>query len=294
MAQWNKCHMVPCNGLLAPAPIPDGGEIRLASLDPTQRTVSTIDISAPIPMMRPGTVTALANLPSGTMQDPSAIVPFSKTTALLVATRGSTPLDGQTALGAISSIDAPIPAPRLAAGEEELLTAYAPDIAPDPGAQRALELIIERSNAAVPDPIQTANIDVSALRTARAGGTNGLDIAKNIFDLTWAAVTEAGGTSAIQNTLANANIDPEPMMGVRERDTDLIAPEIDHVNETLTTPVPMTDAHYADMYEPEGYLDNAAELGGMANRIMLESDMVAPPRYDTFVVRAPMLIASRG
>jgi uncharacterized protein YcbK (DUF882 family) len=295
LAQWNKCHMVPCNGLLAPAPIPDGGEIQVASLDPTQRTVSTIDISAPTPMMRPGTVTAFAPVaPAGIMQDPNAIVPFSKTAALLVATRGSMVLDGQTALGAISSIDAPIPAPRLAEGEDQLLTAYAPEIVPDPGAQRALELIIERSNAATPDPIQTANIDVSALRTPKGGGTNGLDIAKNIFDLTWAAVTEAGGTSAIQSTLTNASIDPEPMMGVRERNTDLVAPEIDHVNETLTTPVPMTDAHYADMYEPEGYLDNAAELGGMANRIMLESDMVAPPRYDTFVVRAPMLIASRG
>ncbi|MDO8360152.1 MAG: hypothetical protein Q7T08_08935, partial [Devosia sp.] len=80
---------------------------------------------------------------------------------------------------------------------------------------------------------------------------------------------------------------------LREREVDLVAPEIDHVNETLVTPVPMTDIHYADMYEPEGYLDNAAELGPLANRMTLESDLVAPPRYDRFVVRTPMLVASR-
>jgi uncharacterized protein YcbK (DUF882 family) len=296
-AEWSKCHMVPCNGLLAPAPMPDGGEVRLASLDPAQRSVSTIDITAPVPMMPPGTANALAMappLPIGITQDPTAIVPFSKTPALMVATRGALAFDSQTALGAISSIDAPIPAPRLemSPGEQQMLTAYAPEIVPDPGAQRALELIIERA-AATPDPVQTAAIDTSALRP-RPGGTNGLDAMTKLFDLTWQAVTDAGGMGGTANTLASASIDPEPMVGLRERATDLIAPEIDHVNETLTTPVPMTDIHYAEMYEPEGYLDNAAELGAFANRIMLESDLVAPPRYDTFIVRSPMLVASRG
>ncbi len=296
MAEWNRCHMVPCNGLIAPAPLPGGGDIQVASLDPAQRAVPTIDISAPLPMMPPGTSSVFATaapLPAGTLQDGSVIVPFSKTPSLLVATRGTLPLDGQTALGAISSIDAPVPAPRLAGGEDQVLTAYAPEIVPDPGAQRALQLIIERSAAALPDPVKTASLGTTGLR-ARLGGTNGLDAMKNIFDLTWQAVTEAGGTSTVENTLTSASIDPEPMVGLRERNIDLIAPEIDHVNETLTTPVPMTDLHYAELYEPEGYLDNAAELGAMANRIMLESDLVAPPRYDTFIVRSPMLIASKG
>ena len=51
--------------------------------------------------------------------------------------------------------------------------------------------------------------------------------------------------------------------------------------------------HFAEMYEPEGYLDNTAELGTMANRIVLEPDNIAPPRYDVFVVRKPLLVASR-
>ena len=112
---------------------------------------------------------------------------------------------------------------------------------------------------------------------------------KNIFDMTGSAVTEANGRSAIASTLTNASIDPDPVVGIRQRDVDLVAPEIDHVNETLATPVPMTD-----MTEPEGYLDNTAELGPLANRIVLESDLVAPPRYDRFIVRRPMLVAQRG
>ena len=73
----------------------------------------------------------------------------------------------------------------------------------------------------------------------------------------------------------------------------LVAPEIDHVNETLVAPVLMTDIHFAELYEPEGYLDNAAELGPMAARVALEPDDRAPPRYDIFIVRRPLLVASR-
>ena len=104
---------------------------------------------------------------------------------------------------------------------------------------------------------------------------------------------EANGRAAVASTLTSSAIDPNPVVGLLQRDIELVAPEIDHVNETLATPVPMTDMHYADMTEPEGYLDNAAELGPLANRIMLESDLVAPPRYDRFIVRSPMLVASR-
>ena len=85
----------------------------------------------------------------------------------------------------------------------------------------------------------------------------------------------------------------ESIVGLKPREFDLVAPEIDHVNETLVEPVLMTDMHFAELYEPEGYLDNTAELGSMANRVVLEDDSRAPPRYDIFVVRRPMLVASR-
>jgi hypothetical protein len=178
---------------------------------------------------------------------------------------------------------------------DQVLTAYAPEIAPDPGAQRALQMLIEReTTATAPPPAAAKPIEQPEIRTASLGGTNGLSAVKNIFDMTWSAVTQANGQSAIANTLTNSAIERNPVIGLRQRQIDLVAPEIDHVNETLATPVLMTDIHYADMTEPEGYLDNAAELGPMANRIGLESDLTAPPRYDRFIVRRPPLVASRG
>lgn len=276
--------MVPCNGPIAePTVQQEDSGIRLASLDPAQRPVSTINIVAPTPMMPPGynpVVTA------------DAVVPFAKTPALIVATRGVLSTDGQTALGAITGMEAPQPAPGLLA-EEQVLTAYAPESVPDPGAERALQMIISReATASTQPPAKVANIDTSELRTASLG-TNGIDTMKNIFDMTWQAVTNANGASAIASTLTNATIDRRPLMGLKAHDVELVPPEIDHVNETLTTPVAMTDLHYAELYEPEGYLDNSAELGPLANRIALESDLVAPPRYDVFVVRSPMLVVAR-
>jgi hypothetical protein len=292
MAQWSKCHMVPCSGAITePTVQQEDSQIRVASLDPAQRTVSTISIVAPTPMMRPGSELTSA--------DVEAIVPFSKSAAMTVATRGALPIDGQTALGAIArTLDpsAPTPAPRvLMTPRDQVLTAYAPEIAPDPGAQRALQMLIEReTTATAPPPAAAKPIEQPEIRTASLGGTNGLSAVKNIFDMTWSAVTQANGQSAIANTLTNSAIERNPVIGLRQRQIDLVAPEIDHVNETLATPVLMTDIHYADMTEPEGYLDNAAELGPMANRIGLESDLTAPPRYDRFIVRRPPLVASRG
>jgi uncharacterized protein DUF882 len=296
MVQWNQCHMVPCNGAITePTVQQEDSEIRVASLDPAQRTVSTISITAPTPMMRPGSELAGADF--------DAIVPFSKSAAMTVATRGALPIEGQqTALGAIartlqSDPSTPMPAPRvLMTPKDQVLTAYAPEITPDPGAQRALQMLIERETTATsPQPARTAPIELPELRTASLGsGTNGLNAMKNIFDMTWSAVTQVNGQSAIASTLTSSSIERNPVIGLREREVELVAPEIDHVNETLATPVLMTDMHYADMTEPEGYLDNAAELGPMANRIGLESDLTAPPRYDRFIVRRPMLVASRG
>jgi hypothetical protein len=301
MAQWTQCHMVPCSGAITePTVQQEDSEIRVASLDPAQRTVSTINIVAPTPMMRPGAAatTAVASV------DPNAVIPFSRPASMggPPGTRGALPIDGQTALGAIAKTlkadpNSPIPAPRiLMTPKDQVLTAYAPDIIPDPGAQRALQILIEReTTASALSPAKTpAPTPAPEIRTASLGGTNGLSVMKNIFDMTWNAVTQVNGQSAIASTLTSSTIDRTPIMALRQHEIELIAPEIDHVNETLATPVLMTDIHYADMTEPEGYLDNAAELGPLATKIGLESDLVAPPRYDTFVVRRPMLLASRS
>jgi uncharacterized protein YcbK (DUF882 family) len=298
-AQWNQCHMVPCKG--APAALPgSSGDIQLASLDPRERSVSTIAIVAPRPMMRPSVgVPGSDDEDASDLAESDMVIPASKPAEMMVATR-DTLSASDAALGAISTLDQSLPQPRqLLTATDDLLTAYAPEMAQDPGAERALRMIIERETtataaASAPTPMSLPVTIDAGIRTASIGGTNGLNLASNFFDMTWTAVSEAGGRTQIASTLTNTTIDRDPIVGLKQRSFDLVAPEIDHVNETLATALPMTDGHYAALYEPEGYLDNAAELGPMANRIHLESDATAPPRYDRFIVRRPMLVASRG
>ena len=175
--------------------------------------------------------------------------------------------------------------------ENQMLTAYAPEMTPEPGAQEALRILIERETTATAlDTKKPAHFDTGAIRTASLGGTNGLDVMKNIFDMTWTAM---GGQESTASGLTRTRLAPTPVVGLKARAIELVAPEIDHVNETLATPTLMTDIHYADMYEPEGYLDNTSELGEFATSIGLEPDTEAPPRYDRFVVSKPLLVASR-
>jgi len=293
-AEWNKCRMVPCNGYVAPRAT-DTPEIRVAALDPAQRTVATIDVVAPMPMLRRPAAVALAALdPAATpFNNPSVplagVVPFSKTPALMVATRGDlSPTAQGTALNAISTLEpAPLPRALMTPRDDEVLTAYAPDI--DAGDRRALDLLIAQETAA---PLTaSAPVETAALRPAH--GTSGMSAAANIFDMTWSAVTEVSGRSAIANTLVSASLERDLLVGLKPRAFDLVAPEIDHVNETLVEPVPMTHMHFAELYEPEGYLDNAAELGPMASRVALEPDIAPPARYDVFVVSRPLLVATR-
>src|SRR5690606_23679578 len=221
-------------------------EVMLASLDPAQRSVSTIDIVAPRPLARP---LALASTtialdpdsnpftgPDSPFEKPAmplpAAFPRAKPLAMIVATRGKLSSDEQTALGAISAI-APVPRPRelMTPRETDVVIAYAPEI--DPDAQRALDILIQRETAAsaVPSPDAPAEVETTPIRTASLGGTNGLNAMTNIFDMTWTAVTAAGGRSAIANTLVSASLDPDPLVGLKPRNFDLVAPELDHVNE---------------------------------------------------------------
>ena len=160
-AEWNKCRMVPCNGAvimanpampaimvadesgsLAPVPLQRpqrlyGGEsagIMMAALqEPTQRTVSTIDI-VPVPLARPAALggnMAVAAVDDGII----APIPASRPARLMVASApGST--------GALAAIDNTVPQPRVLMTPKagEMVTAYAPGNA-------ALKMLIEDENA---------------------------------------------------------------------------------------------------------------------------------------------------
>ncbi|MEO6396129.1 MAG: DUF882 domain-containing protein [Devosia sp.] len=313
-AQWNKCHMVPCSGSPIVS-VPDTVEVLTASLDPAQRSVSTVDIHSVIPAPRPDF--GIASVP----------FPARKSPEMELATRAQSPIETD-AFDAFDLLQEPAgdrPEPRVLMTPEdtEVLTAYAPDIVPDEGAQRALQILIERETTAsatakkpippltVPEPelpliapdlpvlepqptvrggTQVAALDPSEIRPGLTGGTNGLDIVATMFDLTWTAVTEAGSRPDLKGALEGRN-DIPVIKGLLPRRFDLVAPEVDHVDETLATPEMISSAHYSELYEPEGYLDGQADLGPYASRMIVESNLVAPEAYDRFIRRAPQLSA---
>ena len=326
-AQWTKCHAVPCNGQITAfdagpdimladnagggaAPVPamkprdlygDSAEILMASLeDPAQRSVSTIAISAPLPLARPETLgiasldavaadaglTALAAL--------GAPIPAAKSPRIQLATRSPLGTDtGETALAALAAIEDPsLPKPRVLMTPKtgEMVTAYVSTEA-DPGAELALKMIIERETAAaLPQLSATAAAD-AVQHTASLGSPDTLGTLKGMFDLTFNALTKTTTPKPMADALADLALSRQPSQSIEPRSFDLVAPELDHVNETLVHPVMMTEAHWAEMTEAEGYLDKGTELGPMTGRIDFTAADGAIAAYDHFVSVAPQLVA---
>lgn len=317
-AEWRKCRTVPCGGvdfssgttrlasLDSEAPVPANrpsglldsllgkpttaavatdapAEIQLAALggDPEQRIVSTFEIVAPLPALR------RSMAPGGTTAD-GAPIPAAKSQRMVVATLYEPPSSG-TALNALNEI---APKPRvLMSPLDTPVTAYAQD----PEAERALRIIIEReTTASLPavDATPELLVPVTAPVQTAALGDGGLDALKGMFDLTFNALKGTAAPEPMALALAGMAEAKAANGSYVARTADLIAPELDHVNETLVHPVYMTASHFAVMTEAEGYLDKETELGPLTGRIGFAPEPEVEPPYDHFIVDAPLLVAS--
>jgi uncharacterized protein YcbK (DUF882 family) len=319
-AEWRKCHAVPCRGLDfrgetmvasldAAAPVPaarpstlfgslDGNntgssaaaespaEIQLASIggDPEQRVVSTFAISAPLPALRS------AMMPGGVTAE-GVPIPAVKSERMLIATlyQGASH-DGATALAALDEV-AP-QAPTLMAPLDGV-SAYAQD----PEAERALRMIIDREMTASLQAQPTARPELMLpadvqLQTASLGdgATSAL---KGLFETTFHALSGASAPEPVVIALADFAQSEASSKSFGERATELVAPELDHVNETLVLPVVMAAEPFAVLSEAEGYLDKETELGPLTGRIGFVREPAVAPSYDRFIVDAPLLIAAR-
>jgi uncharacterized protein YcbK (DUF882 family) len=313
-AQWTKCHTVPCDGRItfdtnpgimiannageiAPIPADKPGnlysgtaEVLLASAEmPVQRQVQTIAVAAPIPVLRPKTLTtASADGDYSKWDQLGAPVPAVKSPRIKLATRS--PLgedDGQTALAALTALEAP------AAASDDLVAAYAP-ANQEPGAELALKMIIEReTTASLPDlPMkQQQPLDPGAMQTASLGDTKGLNGLSGMFDQTFSALSGAGAPARMADALEDLVARRQSNASIELRDIELVAPEIDHVNETLVQPVEMETAFWAEMTEAEGYLEKTTELGPLTGRVAFIPADAAIPAYDHFVTGTPLLVA---
>lgn len=337
--QWQQCHMVPCNRadiLVASAdedaPTPAGPRTTLMDLffgdddntdiattqvadtGPTQRAVETIAVSnAPVPLVRPaslgGTEMMVASLEAETVPfstegsaplDPNMPYPVQKSTALMLATRSPLPSDSETAISAIASLDAPMPVARtLMTPVDNLVTAYAAEIVPDPGAQRALEMIIERETTAsvaeespVAQPMP-ALVGATALRTASLGNGVGINALSSLFDATFSAVANAGVKQPVTEAAVEVLAAGHPLRGIETRQVALVLPDMDHV-ELFAQPESLSGAGYAVIFDrDEADFNPATELGGYVTRVGFELDPTTAPTSDRFDTEAPLLIAAQ-
>ena len=335
-AEWNKCHMVPCNGAIsipsgndeeAPTPATPGRSlmdaifgdgpdaIQVASAEvPSQRTVKVIDVGAPMPLPRPAALeTAMSpqTVPFGNASEPlevavvdyGAPMPLQKSAALLVAT-GAAPIapiqapayEGETALVALANLGAPMPKARVLmtnppAETSSMVTAYVPTMTPDPGAQRALEMIIEReTTASIPAPRPLSTLQDAPVQTASLGSPSTLGALQGLLENTWDAVTSAAQPGVANALLARTA--PEADDSFALAPVEFVAPDLEHVAEVLSEPVAFSSRHFAEFYEAEGYLSKTTELGNLAARVGFEPDL--PVRaYDRFAASPLIVVALR-
>ncbi|WP_299637409.1 DUF882 domain-containing protein [Devosia sp.] len=323
-AQWTKCHTVPCAGdaifesapatMLADnagetAPIPamrprelSSATVMLASAEePTQRAVATFAVSAPVPVFRQKAGLAVAALPPGgdysAFEAIGAPVPVMKSARVQLATRSPLgPDTGETAVAALAAIDQPLPKARVLMTPKagDMITAYVAT-SPDPGAEQALKMIIERETAVVPElPTREQLLRPGSIQTASLGGSETFSTLKGMFDMTFNALTgNEGSQTTMQAALADLALSRQPNQSIELRQIELVAPEIDHVNDTLVQPVPMDTAFWAELTEAEGYLEKGTELGPLTGRVAFLPDNAAIPAYDRFVSSGLQLVAGR-
>ncbi len=323
-AQWSKCHTVPCDGDAIYQPAPDimladnageaapipairprdlmgaGATVMLAAAEePAQRIVPTFEVTAPVPVFRASagagtTIAALSAPDYSAFEAAGAPVPLMKSVRVQLATRGQID-NGETAVAALAAIDQPIPQPRILMSPKaaEMLTAYVPT-STSPGAEKALQMIIERASADLPElPAKARALPPASIQTASLGEPQTFSTLKGMFDRTFNAVTGNAASQPMQQALADLALSRQPNQSIALRGIELVAPELDHVNDTLVHPVMMETAFWAEMTEAEGYLDKGTELGPLTGRVAFLPDTAVIPPYDRFVTSGLQLVAER-
>ncbi len=331
LAEWKRCHAYPCNGSSSGTAVADSGgsgrtlmdvlfggnnqpaaaaapvaQVQTASLMP-QRTGP---IAPVMPVARP------ADLGGADMQVASltdTIIPFSTTgsapltegelTTVAVAMPVSMPSDlrAEDAVTALAALTAPtMPTPRVIMTDppSDILTAYAAAPTPEPGAQRALEMIIQGSTTASagtpPDPTTRLPIlppltSATGLRTASlGGGTNPL---MGLFDSTFGATDAVEATPLAEALAQHVANRPGPSPDAM-RKPKLVAPDLEHVADIFIDPAALTSDRYAVIFDhDEADFDPTPEMG---RHVLVKgiADADPMPVHNRFTLSAPLVLAS--
>ncbi len=294
---------------------------QVADTGPVQRSVTSVPVSPPTPAAR------AEFLDFRDLEAPP--IPATMPQSLLIATRGevtalpdiSPLINGIDPISVASIEEQSQPTPRILLTrnleQSSALTAYAPVANPEPDAQRALQMLIERRNSTdamiaanpvAPDvhaketaPL-TARTPTPALRgsitTASLGPTPGLD-ANNILGLfqgTWDAVTLAqpNQSTALVEKLTNAGSNQRlQALPLTMRPVSLVAPDLGHVSDSMVAPVAISAAHFAIMFEPDrADFSPATELGAQSGQIYFSLESTGNLATNRFTAQAPFIVAA--
>lgn len=331
MAEWQRCKSVPCANGTANTQVTGGGNgrnlldmllgngsdevdnVQVAS-NTRQRAASPAPIVAPTPAPRASFLDA---------RNPQvAPIPVEMPETIMIATHHVTPEADNDATGngnqtasdvaeelgtfntalddfAVASIDvgdAPTPRALLSRDQGDLpvVTSYAPANDPEPDAQRALQMLIERRNSTAltaPEPELRGSVQTASLGAAPQIS---LDQAASLFASTWNAVQNATSGSAQPAAEQLAASTPEyDLVNMPARNTHFVAPDLDHIQETFVTPVSLTHARFGAMETPvSGDFSPATELGVHCKSMTFSTGTQAPGTSDRFAAQQPLFVAT--
>ncbi len=337
-AEWERCRSVPCVGTsanTAPTRSESGGTLfdlffgnnrndeaattAVASSGPARRNVTAVAVNStpPIPAERAGFLDF--------RDPPAAPVPLEMPRSVYVATRTTsqalpdaapiaTQLDPIT-VASLSEDDRPAARTLLSQTPvpANLVTAYAPVTPPEPDAQRALQMLIERRNAATtppPEPLPLRGSIVTASLGPPPGNSppsapapeavppepeqNDLS---GLFDATFRTVADTpsqDGARDAETALAIlAGAARTQRLPIDMRTVELVAPDLDHVADTMVIQSAVAQSHFAVMFEPdEGDFSPATELGPHSAQIYFSRLNELPLAADRFTRVAPVISAA--
>jgi uncharacterized protein YcbK (DUF882 family) len=308
-AQWVKCHTVPCSarstsgtrvaqsgnstssgsgGTLFGWLFGDEADDDVEDTAPVARTVvASAPTIAPVPAVRPASLRAPADLPFGQGSDPLVVAALAPQPASRPDWLGNEP---QTLSADIT------PAPSIGNrrgitdGEASpVLTAYAPAIAPEPDALRAVQMLAEQrvaQEAATAKKPAKPNLNTRGLRVATASTAPDLSRFGDLLRDSMKAV----GANAKPAPVSPA---PSPMPALTARAVDLFAPDLEHVTDIFLDPSSVSSERYAVIFDrDQGDFSPKTELGVYANRVTF-SNVDTGPHPARFDPASTLLLASR-
>lgn len=249
----------------------DAGEEEVAKTQaPTIQVASTSAIVAtpsepPVPLALPAflRIPVVNDAPTGAGQTISvaSLGPTALPQARPAWMDAAKPVAATAAIAVASLDKKPVPAPRELLSlpkdaEETLLAAYAPTVTPEPDAQRAVQMLIERRNQETARAVPKLNTE--GLRIASASTNAEISSFASLFEGATSLIT-TGGLS-LQNAGSNGGEDRATLesrmptridagIAFQTRAAELVAPDLEHVIDIFVDPSAMSSSRYAVIFD---------------------------------------------